>query len=219
MQSEYTCPLCRCPISIDDVNVATDLALCRSCGKTSPFSMVTGSTGLTPGILDSPPRWIRMEEDPLAGTVITYRRKSPMLFFLIPFTAIWSGGSVGGIYGSQLYKGEFDVSQSLFGLPFLAGTIVLLGVVTFLLLGKWVVTLRDGEGSVFVGMGGLGRTRRFTYGRDTQVSLRMTSVKVNDVPQKGICVRNGDKDVIFGTLLKDEAKQFIAAAILRVARQ
>jgi hypothetical protein len=217
LQPEYRCPLCQAEISIEDVNVATDLALCRSCGKTSAFSVVSSSTGIRLANLDNPPRWIRVDEELLGGTTIVYRKRSPVLFFLIPFTLVWSGGSIGGIYVTQLVRGKFDLSQSLFGLPFLAGTVVLLAVIAFLLLGRWAITLRDGEGTVFVGVGGLGWTRHFRYGRDTLVSLRATSLKVNGVPQQGILVRNGNEDFVFGALLKDEAKQYVGAAIMRAA--
>ena len=36
---------------------------------------------------------------------------------------IWSGGSLGGIYGTQIANQEFSLLQSLFGIPFIIGTI------------------------------------------------------------------------------------------------
>jgi len=123
-----------------------------------------------------------------------------------------------GIYGSQFRKGEFDLSQSLFGLPFLFGTVVLLSIITFLLAGRWRITLKKGLGTVFVGVGTLGWTRTFAYGRDTLVSMRMTNVRVNEVSQKGISIRNESTDLIFGTMLKEDAKQFIAATIMKEAK-
>ena len=217
MQSQYICPLCRSVIAADDVNVATDLALCRSCGRTSSFSMVSGASEISLDSLQKPPPSISIEEDFGGGRAIIYRKLSPALLFLIPFTALWSGFSMWGIYGSQFRKGEFDLGQSLFGLPFLLGTIVLLSTIMFLLFGRWVITLRKGTGTVFVGVGPVGWTRHFTYNRETLVSMRMTDVRVNEVSQKGILIRNGDTDFVFGTLLKDEAKQFIAAVIMKEA--
>jgi hypothetical protein len=138
---------------------------------------------------------------------------------MVPFTALWSGGSICGIYGSQIINGKFDLEQSLFGIPFLLGTVALLGFIVYLTLSKWVVTLNRGEGTVFVGVGPLGWTRRFSYNRNTIVSMCLTTVKVNNQPQKGILVRTDDKDFVFGALLKEEAKQFIAATIMREAGQ
>jgi hypothetical protein len=162
---------------------------------------------------------VKMERDFSNGLVIVYRSLSPALFFLIPFTAFWSGFSMWGIYGTQFRKGEFNLGQSLFGLPFLIGTVILVSIIVFLLLGSWRITLGKNTGIVFVGVGSLGWTRHFTYARDTVVSMRLTNVRINDVTQKGILIRNGSKDFVFGTLLKDKAKQFIAAVIMKAVAQ
>jgi hypothetical protein len=214
----YMCPICRSSIPLDDINVATDIALCRACGNTSPFSLISGTAEVPLETLSRPPRGVRIEKEFLKPTVITYRRLSPALLFLIPFTALWSGISMFGIYGTQIRKGEFDLSQSLFGIPFLIGTIVLLSVIAFLLFGKWKITLEKGAGRVFLGVGPVGWTRKFSYNRDSYVTLRATNVRVNEIPQKGILVRTGTQDFVFGAMLKVPVKMFIAAAITREAK-
>jgi len=218
MCTELRCPRCRAVLATDDVNVATDLTLCRACGATTPYSAVVGSSRISPDCLLTPPRWIRVEPS-FRGRTIIYRRVSPALLVLIPFTAAWSGFSLCGIYGDQLREGRFDLGQSLFGLPFLLGTVVLLGVIALLWVGQWRITLERGRGSVFVGVGPIGWTRRFTYDRDTLVYLRATDVRVNDRPQQGICVRTGDQELVFGSLLKQEAREFIAASIMKEASE
>jgi hypothetical protein len=65
---------------------------------------------------------VRVGQSLINGIEITYRRLSPVVLFLIPFTALWSGVSMWGIYGRQLVQGKFDPAHSLFGLPFLLGT-------------------------------------------------------------------------------------------------
>lgn len=219
VKPEYKCPLCGSGIGMTDVNVAADIALCRACGKTSPFSVIAGGATISLDILSNPPRSVKTQQDFRDGTTIIYRKLSGILFFLIPFTAFWSGLSMWGIYGAQFKKGEFDLSQSLFGLPFLIGTIVLLSVIMFLLCGKWKITMRKGFGTVFVGVGSLGWTRYFNYDRDTLVSMRMTNTRVNNVPQQGILIKNGDNELVFGTLIKEDAKQYIAATIMKQMRQ
>jgi hypothetical protein len=210
----FQCPFCESAIPMEDVNVATDLALCRSCGKTCAFSLIGGVSEISVDCLKTPPRWIKAEKDFQGEITIVYRKLSPVLFFLIPFTAFWSGFSMWGIYGQQFVKGKFDLGQSLFGIPFLLGSIVLLTIIAFLLFGKWVITLCKGEGAVFVGVGFIGWKRHFRYARDSVVSLQKTSVEINNVPQKGILVRTGEKDFVFGSLLKEEAKKYIASAIM-----
>jgi len=214
--TQYECPHCRQAIALDDVNVATDVALCRSCGRTSAFSALCGAREIASANLDAPPRGIRVGRGFRGQTEIIYHRISPLLLFLVPFPALWSGVSMSGIYGTQLMKGRFDLAQSLFGLPFLLGTIVLLSAIAYMAFGKWVISLDRGQGSVFVGVGGIGWRRRFSYNRTTVVTLRETSIRVNHVRQQGICIQtDGEDDLVFGAVLKEEAKRYIAAAIMR----
>lgn len=212
---EFLCPFCHSKIPTDDVNVAKDLALCRACGRTTAFSIVSGAEEIALDSLDEPPRCVRVEKGFNDEMTVIYHRLSPVLFFLIPFTAIWSGGSMSAIIGTQIKKGTFSVEESLFALPFAIGTVVLLSVIAYLMFGKWVVSLSRGQGSVFVGVGPLGSTRRFSYDKTTLVSMCMTNMSVNNRPQKGILVRTNEKDFVFGAFIKDDAKRFIAAAILQ----
>jgi hypothetical protein len=215
MQNDYACPFCQAHIPIEDINVATDIALCRACGRTTSFSLACEATDISKNCLNNPPRHIRLEEGFGNETSIVYRRISPLLLFFVPFTALWSGGSMFGIYGTQIRDGKFDLGESLFGIPFLFGTVILLGIIAFLAFGKWIISLDRGQGSVFVGVGPFGWTRYFTYNRNTIVSMRITTVRINEQPQKGILVRTDDVDFVFGALIKDDAKRFIAAVILQ----
>jgi len=212
-KSNYTCPQCDANIALEDVNVATDIALCRACGKTSSFADIIDAAEISPDALQHPPRHVQLTNDLQNGTVITYKKLSALLLFFIPFTAIWSGGSMWGIYGQQISRGTFDLGKSLFGIPFLIGTLILVSLILSMLFGAWKITLHNGQGRVFFGMGPLGWTRRFTYNRDTQVGLRTSSVRVNNVQQKGILIQNGEAELIFGTLFPEPAKHYIAAAI------
>lgn len=218
MQNKFKCPSCQGSIAIEDVNVATDIALCRACGKTTSFSMLSDSLMPSLDSMDAPPRGVTVKKDMAGATTIVYQRKSPVLFFLIPFTLLWSGVSIIGIYGTQLINGKFDLFQSLFGLPFLIGTFVLFGVIFFLFLGKWEIILLNGVGSVFIGVGKIGWTRRFSYNKDSFVSMQITNLKINNVPQKGILIRTNEKDFIFGAILKEDVKLYIAASILKVVQ-
>ncbi len=216
-RSDYLCPYCRANIALEDVNVATDIALCRACGKTSSFALISGTSEVSSTALLQTPRHIQIRKDFQRDTIITYRKTSALLLFLIPFTALWSGGSMWGIYGSQIRSGQFDLGRSLFGLPFLFGTLVLLALITFLLLGKWVITLHKNEGSVFLGVGPFGWNRRFNFDTDSIISLRSSTVKLNNVPQQAIHIQNGSTEFSFGSTLTQDAKQYIAATLIKEA--
>lgn len=179
--------------------------------------MIHDGAAISLDTLDTPPKGIRYEQDFRGGTTISYHRLSPSLLFLIPFTAVWSGISMWGFYGTQISTGTFDLGKSLFGLSFLIGTIILVSLDTYLLIGKTRVTLDGGLGTVFVGVGPIGWTRRFNYRRDSLVTMRLTNISVNDVRQQGILVRTDGKDFVFGTMFSEEAKRFVAAAIMKAA--
>ncbi|HMP77074.1 MAG TPA: hypothetical protein PKE12_12335 [Kiritimatiellia bacterium] len=217
MHPACQCPLCHAAIALDDVNVATDIALCRACGKTFSFSLARGASELGAVDFETPPRGLRAGVNEEGGIELRYRRLSPALLFLIPFTAVWSGFSMWGIYGTQIARREFDLGQSLFGIPFLLGTIVLLGVIAFMLAGHWRVTLWKGGGTVFAGIGRLGWTRAFDYGPTSLVSLRVVPARGDSGPQTHIVVRTEGGDFAFGATIRDDAKRYIAAAIQREA--
>ncbi len=215
----YRCPDCQSQIPMEDVNVAADIALCKSCGQTHSFALLCGIANISLEILQSPPKHIKITQDSWQKIILTYRRVPGVVFFLIPFTAIWSGGSMWGIYGTQILSGKFDLTKSLFGLPFLLGTIVLVSILVYCLFGKWQITLADGQGTVFVGIGSLGWTRRFMYNRNSVVALVKTSLQVNDIPQKGIQITTDGAACVFGASIKEESKQYIAAWLLNESRK
>ncbi len=215
-QAQLNCPNCKFRIGLDDINVQTDIALCRNCGGTFSFSLIHEASELLSGeSLDLPTRGVRIYEDFGGRKTIVYKALSPVLLFLIPFTAFWSGLSMWGLYIQPLMKGQINWSKFLFGVPFLLGTIVLLSVIFFLLFGKWVITLGNGQGSVFVGAGALGWKRYFTYGPGSLVSLRNTSLKVNNKTQQGIAIIDGQNEFVFGATIRPDAKMHIARLLAR----
>ena len=215
MNTRYQCLACGAPIPLDDINVATDVALCRACGRTSAFSLLQAAVD-TASSMGEPPRGIRIERDFMGGgTTLTYKRMQPFVWILIPFTLVWSGGSMGGIYGTQILKRAFDWKMSLFGLPFLFGTVVLLTVILLGLFGKRRITLQHGSGSVFHGIGRLGRTRRFTYSRDARVSFRKATMQRNTVPTEEIVVTGAGSTFALCATLPDEPKRFVAGWLQR----
>lgn len=73
-----------------------------------------------------------------------------------------------------------DWEPLLLGTPFLVGTIVLLAVILFGLFGRWVITLENGIGTVFVGIGPIGRTRTFTYSRQSFITFKDSNLHLKE---------------------------------------
>lgn len=215
MSDPYHCQSCGAGIALADVNVANDIALCRACGKTMPFSVIAPIPGSADVDLQRPPKGVRIEESPIHGRSIIYRKMSPIVLFLIPFTAVWSGLSMFGIYGTQIKEGAFDPARSLFGLPFLIGTVVLVSVILFNLFGRWRIGYSGGILTAVMELGPLGWTRRLVCDKSARVSIKPAKWQKNNVPQHLIQVDCQGSSLKFGSSIPDEAKAFIAEAVRR----
>jgi len=215
MPESYHCSSCGASIALADVNVANDIALCRQCGKTMAFSLIAPLPGAAEVDLERPPKGVRIEDSPLGGRSMIYRKISPVVLFLIPFTAVWSGGSMSAIYGSQIQKGHFELTQSLFGVPFLLGSVVLVSVILFLLCGRWRIRHTPGLLEVAIEIGPLGWTRRLACDRSARVSLQTSTWQRNGAPQQVIQVDCQANTLKFGTGIPDQAKAFIAEVLRR----
>ena len=140
------CPQCGGELAPEDVNVAQDAAMCRACRYAGPFLNALVVPKLTDEQLARPPRRVKLQRGFGDALTLTVRPRRWALLFLVPFTLFWSGGALAGIYGSQLWKGEFDPKLSLFGLPFLLASLGLLTAILYMVFGRTVVTLAKGCG-------------------------------------------------------------------------
>lgn len=161
----YRCPKCGEVIDINDLIVeeegGEDDGAVLSAPPPKHISVKTEIDGVVP------------------VTTILYKRVNPLALFLVPFTCLWGGVSMAGIYGSQIMKGEFDLAASLFGLPFLVGTVVLTTFCLFLIFGKYVLTLSGGQGRLFTGIGPIGFKKLFKYGYGTKVTVEEETRRTN----------------------------------------
>ena len=214
----FGCPNCGKELPLADVNVAQDVALCRACGYTGPFLAASAVPRLTDEELARPPKRVSLKRGFGDELEIVCRPRRATLWFLMPFTAFWSGISMAGIYGTQLASGNFDPKLSLFGLPFLAGTVGLGTVILYLLFGKTAVTLSKGRIDVFTGLFGVGRHRALECGAGTTVTIGPSGYRVNNATQPEIVVASGDRKLKFGAMaIPNDAQAYVAAVLRRAA--
>ncbi len=140
------CPNCGAAIAASDVNVASDVMFCRSCSQAHALSSVVADHAANdparPTVdVNQPPSgaWFRDEGHQFRVGATT---RSFLALFLVPFMLVWSGGSLGGIYGSQVASGQFNLLLSLFGIPFLLGSIFLVSMVLMTICGHVEVRIR-----------------------------------------------------------------------------
>ena len=142
------CPACKQAIPADSINVAKDVAMCPACNEAFALSELVAEGHETDVELTEPPggTWFRTEANgwELGGTT-----RHPIAFFLVPFMCVWSGFSLGGIHGSQIVQSKFNLVMSLFGLPFVAGTLLFGSIMLMTIVSKVTIRVEDGEGVIF----------------------------------------------------------------------
>jgi hypothetical protein len=171
---EFHCPGCGLPIEVADLAPAQGVAVCRFCEK--PYPLAACQQAVPYEQRNIVPEQVLPKGVTLAETMdgfrLTLSTRSCVAFFLVPFTMFWAGGSVGGIYGMQIAKGEFNLWISLFGLPFLVGSIFLIAITVMTVAGRCVVELAGGKFSIRTGALGVYRTQSAAW--DDVVSCRLT---------------------------------------------
>ena len=216
------CPNCNSVIASENINIQTDIARCQNCNHIFKISdHVLGeeeSDDLPVEDFDinDPPNgaWMRHEMNQL---VLGASTRSPAAFFLVPFMLIWSGGSLGGIYGSQFISGEFDLFMSLFGIPFLLGSILFWGITALTIWGKIELTFNRYGGEIFTGVGKIGRRQKFDWDDVSKVREvwqhrnRSSRRGARGGMQKSI-VLEGQKRLTFGMWLKDSRQYYLYQA-------
>ena len=171
---EFHCPDCGLPITVADLAPAQGVAVCRFCEKPHPFAACQEAIPFEQRNIipeHALPKGVVLEET-MDGFRLILSARSCIAFFLVPFTMVWAGGSLGGIYGTQIAKGEFNLWMSLFGLPFLAGSVFLIAITVMAVSGRSVVELAAGKLSIRTGALGIYRTKSAAW--DDVLSCRLT---------------------------------------------
>jgi len=203
---KFHCPTCALPFYPENLNVQTDLALCKGCGHLARLSELVDADFVADAHRQPPPgAWYRQT---MSETVVGATTRHPMAFILVPFMCVWSGGSLGGIYGTQIARGQFSLLQSLFGLPFLAGTILFGSLAVMSVCGKVEVRLRERRGVIFVGVGRLGWKRSVDL--DEVDGIREEGTNMNYPGNQGAgIVLQGRKHVRFATNLTETRRNYL----------
>jgi hypothetical protein len=177
---EFHCPDCGLPIETADLAPAQGVAVCRFCEKPHPLAACQEAVpyerrNIVPEL--TMPKGVTLEET-MDGFRLTLSMRSCIAFFLVPFTLLWAGGSLGGIYGTQIAQAKFNLMMSLFGLPFLAGSIFLIVLTVMTVWGRCIVELVGGKFSIRTGALGVYRTQSSAW--EDVLSCRLTEATRRD---------------------------------------
>jgi hypothetical protein len=211
---EVRCPKCDRFLDSEDVNVGTDTAFCKDCDEAFKLSDIVHDREADTFELEDPPNgaWFGKTAD---GFIIGARTRSKIGCFIIPFATVWSGGSLGGIYGTQIASGEFNIIMSLFGIPFLLGSILLWSMALMTIWGITVVKVEGGLGRIFSGIGSLGWTKNFNWSEIDIIREEKYSSSDNGKDRKRI-VLEGKRRLSFGTMLNDDRRYYMLRALKKM---
>jgi hypothetical protein len=198
------CPRCSAIIAVEDVNVREGIALCRACRNVVRASELVEGAPSSLDLAVPPGAWDVTEggERRIGATT-----RSPFALFLVPFMVVWSGGSLGGLYGRQIRSGHFDPIQSVFGIPFILGSLMFWAIALMHVAGRVEVRIRGRDASVFTGVGPIGRTQRFHLGEFTSIR------EGRGGRGQASIVLEGARRVTFGQFLTPARRFFLAQSL------
>ncbi|PQO30625.1 hypothetical protein C5Y96_14240 [Blastopirellula marina] len=208
------------------MNVDNDLAICHECNEAfkisrlldpQPEPQVYENAGWLSEASDSfdinkPPRGVSYENNGM-GWRISSTTRNGIAFIMVPFICVWSGFSLGGIYGSQIAEGKFDPIRSLFGIPFVLGTLLFGSMALMSVFGRIVIKSSEMDhdaGSVFMGVGPIGWTRRFRWSEIRRIDETVGSGKNQSTR---ITLFRDSSDINFGEMFSEERRRYVIHAL------
>ena len=209
---KLACPNCGSALADADVNVANNVAFCRACSQAYQLSELVGG-GPGPRVnppfdpTSDPPKgcWYRETMD---GWTAGATSRSPIAFFLVPFMCVWSGASLGGIYGSQIVQGKFNPFMSLFGIPFLLGSVLFWAIAAMTIDGKVILTATGDDVTIFTGVWGFGWRQHTTISPDSRIDTNLANIPYPGRNGSAITIE-GPKSIRFGSGLSFTRQMFL----------
>lgn len=201
------CPKCQSNIPNAHINISADIAQCPECSHLFKISENIGYNQVDT-IFDrsNPPQGTWIQED-FNSFIIGATTRSWLALFLIPFLCVWSGFSLSSLYGTQILEGKFSLFNSLFGIPFVIGTILLGGYTLMTIFGKVELSLNTEGGTIFTGIGAIGRTQRFLWSEIDKVYEGISHGNRGRIVKE--IKLEGKSQLTFGSMLNDERRFYI----------
>ncbi len=203
------CPKCNAVIANENINIQKDIAKCDLCNHVFTISeIVAPKIKFDPNL---PPEGTWYTND-FETTIVGSTTRSKAAFFLVPFMMVWSGFSLGGIYGTQIISGKFNPIFALFGIPFVIGTFVLGAYVIMTIAGKIEITYNNEGGKIFTGVGKIGFTKSFLWKDINTIEESLSNMKSGSSNYYQINLI-GQKRISFGSGLSDERRYYIMSVL------
>ena len=240
------CPKCQRQIPIADLNVATDVALCRACDLVHRLSSLLETADLEEGVdFTRPPAgaWYR-HSGPVSVIGASHRSLGTAIGLLF-FCLFWNGiVSVFGFLalnstlqllgvptpawfpdpkmnGSKMGVG-ITIGLWLFLTPFILIGLAMLAAFLSALGGRTEITITGGDGVLFTGIGPVGRRRHFQAKNVKTLRIEDRRWRDSDGDRRGtrqvVFEMEEGKPLKFGSGLSEERMKFVAAALHKELR-
>jgi hypothetical protein len=231
----YHCPNCGVTIPDKEDKILKHKTFCKSsyenfsAGSVFSESTIESLSDLLAVNINKVPQGVTIQKNQEGETKITYKstRNLPWQLLAASF-----------IPAAYLFLPRIPFHYII---PLFVGSGIM--ILLFLLnlisakMGKWELTLKNGKGTFFCGIGKFGRTQKFDYTKDSSVSIFMlnqptpgllfAAMVIGNSPlflpvipwlisKTGIAVTTNDKRFIFGgTLPQLDVMKYMAACTLR----
>ena len=210
----YNCPSCGAKIALRDINVKSDVMLCRACGRTTSCSryLRRETVGNAPGepptrvrVIHNDATFDRPREERIEWKYGLWGLLFGVFLMCVGGVVLWH--DIGWYCGRFRCATNPELGLVVSPFIFLAG----LAFTIFTIFGKFSLSIVDGRCTYFIGVGKIGRKREFKLQRDTSVEFEVVKVvkKGSEQYWKQIRISNNDgADVVIGSLPLDVAEYF-----------
>jgi hypothetical protein len=204
------CPSCGTTIAEDDVHPRNGTALCPVCGARATRADLVAAASARPSHTACPPPGAWRIQDP-DGVRIGATLRGRLAAFYIPFALLWTGLFL-GLTGLILWKKGPDpvlIGALVFGC---AISLVLVVPALLTVAGRQEVTIGPNKARIFIGVGPLGRTRRFDPDKVKELREVETDMELNGRRVKAIRLR-APSTIDFGALMSHPRRRWMLAAL------
>ena len=235
------CPKCGREIPGDEVNAVRDIAYCRGCNLAHQLSTLVQAAQLDANVnVQDPPKGAWYREAASGVNLGATHRSFGAALGVLAISLFWNGiVSIFVLLAISATLQNLDIPAPawfpapksdgepmgpgmtiflwVFLTPFITIGAVMIGYLLSSIAGKTEVRIGQDHGTVFTGIGPIGRRRRFNLGTVTEVRVEEESGRNESGTKAKIVIETLDGSRIkFGTMLREERMKFVAAATRRL---
>jgi hypothetical protein len=236
-----TCAQCKRVIPGEDINVANDVAYCRTCNLSYPLSDLTHDMEINPEAVDlaHPPAGVKYRDIGTGQVIEASHRSLGGALGTLAISLFWNGivsifvlvaiaGTLRNLHvtvpewfpapvmnGSPMSVGV-TLFLWLFLTPFILIGMAMIGAFLSCLMGRTEVSVSRGECVVFTGLGPLGWRRRCQVSSIEEVRIKETQSHTrngNSMKTEIVLDTREGKAIKFGSGLEEKRRKFVAAAL------